>query len=167
MSSDETPEWVTLGSDEEVVWTGRPSPYLVKYYIGVAVGVGLAAVLALWILPANWQWVGWVTLVAALAVAGYAYVAYRATVYVVTSAKVYRKRGIVRTSVDTVRLDRIQNVSFSQTFLQRLVNCGDMAIDTAGSGGTEILFRSVPHPSRVNGLVIDRLPGDGHERAAV
>jgi len=167
MSVETAPDWVTLGAGEEVVWSGRPSPYLVKYWIGVALAVAAVGALVVWILPADWQWIGWLVVLAAVGVGGYAYVAHRSVVYVITSEKIYRKRGIVRTSTDTVRLDRVQNVSYRQTLPQRLVDCGDMAIDTAGSGGTEILFRSVPHPSTVNGLVVDQLPGERGERTAV
>lgn len=158
MSVASVPGWAKLGTDEETVWTGRPSPYLVKYWIAVTAGVVLVGLGALWLLPASWEWVGWLVVVGALVVAAYAYFLYRSVVYVVTTRKIYRKTGLLRTDVDTVRLDRIQNVSFTQTFLQRLVGCGDMSIDTAGSSGTEIVFRSVPNPSHVNSLLVDQVP---------
>ena len=60
MSSTDAPKWVTLAPDESIVWGGRPSPYLVKYWIEVAALVLLAGIVALvWILPSNWSWLGW------------------------------------------------------------------------------------------------------------
>jgi len=152
--------WVTLGPDESVVWRGKPSPYLVKYWIGVAAAVLLAGVVLLvWLLPADWSWLGWLVVAGGLGLGGYAYVAYRSVFYVLTTEKVYRKTGLVRTDVETVRLERVQNVSFSQSLLQRLVRCGDLTIVTAGSGTTGLVLRSVNHPSTVNGLVTDQLGG--------
>ncbi|WP_435345863.1 PH domain-containing protein [Haloarchaeobius sp. HRN-SO-5] len=163
MSSTTPREWVTLGSGEEVVWSGRPSPYLVKYWIGVTVGVFLAGLLTIWILPTNWHWIGWLVVLGAVGVGAYAYVLYQSVVYVITSEKVYRRRGLLHKSIDTIRLDRIQNVTFTQTFLQRLVDCGDMKLDTAGSGKAEMRFRSVPDPSYINGLLVDGM-ADGRRQ---
>ncbi|HKJ60124.1 MAG TPA: PH domain-containing protein, partial [Halobacteriales archaeon] len=99
---------------------GRPSPYLVKHWIGVAALVLLAGIVALvWVLPPNWGWIGWLAVVGGLVVAAYACVAYRTVYYVITTAKVYKKTGLLSTEVQTVRLDRIQNASFSQSLLQR------------------------------------------------
>lgn len=158
MSSPDAPKWVTLRPEESVVWGGRPSPYLVKYWIGVASLVLLAGIVALvWILPSNWGWLGWLAVVAGLVVAAYAYVAYRTVYYVITTDKTYKKTGLLSTDVQTVRLDRIQNAMYSQSLLQRPVGCGDMTIVTAGEGTEGLVFRSVPHPSRVNGLLTDQL----------
>jgi len=158
MSSSEAPKWVTLAPDESVVWGGRPSPYLVKYWISVAALVLLSGIVALvWILPSNWSWIGWLAIVAGLVVAAYAYEAYCTVYYVITTDKVYKKTGLLSTEVQTVRLDRIQNAWFSQSLLQRPVRCGDLTIVTAGEGTEGLVFRSVPHPSRVNGLLTDHL----------
>ncbi|MFD1514585.1 PH domain-containing protein [Halomarina rubra] len=153
------PNWVTLGTDERVEWVGRPSPYLVKYWLAVAVGVLLVGALVWVLVPAEWRWLSWPVFAAALAVGGYAVVAYRSVVYVITSRKVYRKRGILRRDVTTVRLDRIQNTSFTQTMLQKLTACGDMTVETAGSHEAELTFRCVREPASVNGLLSDRLFG--------
>lgn len=160
MADRETvPNWVTLGANERVEWVGRPSPYLVKYWLAIAAGVVLGGALLWFLLPVDWRWLSWPVFAAGLGVGGYAYLAYRSVVYVITSRKVYRKRGLVRRDVTTVRLDRIQNTSFSQTMLQKLVACGDMTVETAGSNETELVFRSVRDPSSVNGLLSDRLFG--------
>lgn len=162
MAAD-TPDWVTLGSGERVVWQGRPSLYLVRSRLGIATLVFLAGLAGVWFLPAEWTWVGWVVVLASGVAALYAYLGHWSVYYVVTSDKVYLKDGLVNFSVDTVRLDRIQNATLSQSVLQRLVSCGDIDIATAGEDSEPLVFESVPDPARVNGLLTDELPG---ERAA-
>ena len=158
MSTTDAPKWVTLAPDESVIWGGRPSPYLVKYWIGVATLVLLAGIVALvWILPSNWGWIGWLAIAGGLVVAAYAYVAFLSVYYVITTDKVYKKTGLLSTEVQTVRLDRIQNAMYSQSLLQRPIGCGDLTIVTAGEGTEGLVFRSVSHPSRVNGLLTDQL----------
>lgn len=161
MSAADLPDWVTLAHGETVRWSGKPSPYLVKYWISVAAVTLLAGILALvWLLPPNWTWIGWLVIAAGLVVGVYAYVGYQTVRYVVTSEKLYKKTGIVRTDVETVRLDRVQNAGFSQTFLQRRVDCGDLTVVTAGTGTEALVFRSVPDPATVNGLLVDRIQSE-------
>lgn len=158
MASD-TPQWVTLGDGERVVWQGRPSLYLVRSRLAIATLVFLAGLAAVWFLPADWTWLGWVVVLAGGVAALYAYLGHWSVYYVVTSDKVYLKDGLVNFSVDTVRLDRIQNATLSQSVLQRLVRCGDIDIATAGEDTESLVFQSVPDPARVNGLLTDELQG--------
>ncbi|MFC7046349.1 PH domain-containing protein [Halobacteriaceae archaeon GCM10025711] len=156
MANTNVPGWASLGPDEEVAWFGRPSPYLQRKWLLIAAGVGLLGVAGYFVLPPRIQVLGLAGIAGGVALGVAAAVLYRSVNYLVTSEKVYRKRGLVRRSVDTVRLDRIQNVRFQQTFFQRLISCGDVFIETAGTGGTELVLRSVYHPEEVNSLLLDR-----------
>lgn len=156
MAEQSPPDWATLAPDEEVVWMGRPSLYFVKYWLTVATVVLVVGVVLFAALPLDWSWVGWPIIAGAAGVSAYAYVQQRSVVYLVTTSKVYKKTGLFGKTVETVQLDRIQNVSFDQSFFQGLVDCGDMAVDTAGSGTTEIEFECVRDPARVNGLLVDQ-----------
>jgi len=153
------PGWVTLGAGESAVWSSRPSPYLVKKWIAIGIVVLLAGVLAYAIFPASIQWIPLLVVVASVPIGAWAYLLYRNVNYVVTTQKVYRKTGVFRRDVQTLRLANIQNVSFSQTWGQRLFSCGDVRIATSGTGTPPLVFRSVTNPESVNSLLVDRIEG--------
>lgn len=65
--------------------------------------------------------------------------------YVVTNYRVIRNTGILsKASVDS-RLDKINNVEHRQSLWGRLLNYGDVEIDTASETGTAV-FRNISHP---------------------
>ncbi|WP_435358860.1 PH domain-containing protein [Haloarchaeobius sp. DFWS5] len=154
--ADELPSWATLGPAERLVWKGNPSPYHVKKWLGVTTGVTILGIIGFLVFPVDWRWIPAVVVVAGLLVGAYAVVVVWNTVYVVTTEKLYRKRGILTQDIQTVRLDSIQNISLTQTKLQRLVSCGDLSITTAGTGSSSITLRSVEKPKFVNGILADR-----------
>jgi len=166
------PEWVTLTEGETVVWTGGPSPVQVLKELtgeGLLVVVGLAVaalrptevagvpIPGLELLPVGLGLVG-LGLVLVGVLAGLAtYLRFRAVEYVVTSEELYVKRGLVSRSVTNLRLDRVQDCGFEQSATQRLSGYGDVYVSTAGGGGVELVFRNVPDPAAVNGVVTERL----------
>jgi uncharacterized membrane protein YdbT with pleckstrin-like domain len=71
------------------------------------------------------------------------------TKFLITSQRLRISRGIVRRNVQETRLDRVQNVNFSQGVMDRLVNVGSVDFDTAGSDDSEFVFEWVNGPERV------------------
>lgn len=144
--------WLTLTDDEEIVWTEHPSLYthlgqvvlgLVLVVVGIAiarsdalqtdVGIGtLGSVLGLALMVVG----------AVVAVVGY--LRRTTTVYVLTTKHVYQKVGILRREVDPVRLDRVADMEYSQSLVERLLNIGDVHIMTAGTGGKDMVLEDVP-----------------------
>jgi len=154
------PEWVTLGEGEEIVWSGSPSLIVIAgSLVGGLLLMTAGVVLYGFVLPGDFEfrWVAWLLLPLGMLVAGAAYVRHRSTRYVVTTNEVYRKTGLLSRRVTSLRLDRIQNTSFEQSFLERLLSFGDVHVDTAGTGGTEITFESVANPQEVSGLLTEQL----------
>lgn len=154
------PSWVTLTEGETVVWSGRPSLLgslgsLLRGVLVAFAGVAIYVVLvAAEVEPRRPVLV--LVLVGGLLMA-YAILKHRSTRYVVTTNEVYRKEGLLSRRVTSLRLDRIQNTSFEQSFLQRLLSYGDVNIDTAGTGGTEITFEAVVRPQEVSKLLTEQL----------
>ena len=69
----------------------------------------------------------------------------RANEFVVTNFRVIRNTGILsKASVDS-RLDKVNNVEHRQSVWGRLLNFGDVEIDTASETGTAV-FRNISHP---------------------
>lgn len=163
-------DWIQLAPDERVAWRGRPSartlagdllPGALLVALGVAAGVALALGVTDATFP-RWTWL----LPPALIVVGAALAAlpalrWRSTHYVITSNEVYKREGLISESVEQLRLDRVQNTSYSQSAGQRLLGYGDVVIHTAGSGGTrpEIVFDDVPDPAEVHRILSAQLDG--------
>jgi uncharacterized membrane protein YdbT with pleckstrin-like domain len=161
MSRESTslPDWVTLTGDERVVWSGRPSLYPIVTSILVGVLIAVFGLALYWALPNDLQyrWLAYLLVPGGLLVTGIAYVRHRSTYFVVTNNEVYKKTGIFSREVTSLRVDRIQNTTFTQSLGQRLLSYGDVHIDTAGSGGTEIVFESVEDPQEVSSLLSEQL----------
>ena len=69
----------------------------------------------------------------------------RANDYVLTNHRIIQEIGVLsRRSMDS-RLDKINNVEHRQTLWGRLLNYGDVEIDTASETGAA-LFRNISHP---------------------
>ena len=97
------------------------------------------------------------TLLALAAVVGAVYLwkdfIRRANDYVLTNHRIIRETGVLsRRSMDS-RLDKINNVEHRQTFWGRLLNYGDVEIDTASETGAA-LFREISHPLEFKNAIL-------------
>jgi uncharacterized membrane protein YdbT with pleckstrin-like domain len=73
-----------------------------------------------------------------------------ATTYTITNRRLNIKRGIVSREIQETRLERVQNVNYSQSVYQRLMQIGDVDFDTAASGGDyDFIFYGVADPGEV------------------
>ena len=131
-------DWLTLDSDEQVVWKGQPR---IKSIIpAMIVGIPMIAVMGLGL----------------LVIAG-AYLSVKNTEYVVTDDSLYVKKGVLSRSVQKIGFDKVQNISFSQGVLGNHFGYGNIEISTAGGQGVEMRFRSIENPKQVqekiNGLM--------------
>jgi uncharacterized membrane protein YdbT with pleckstrin-like domain len=70
----------------------------------------------------------------------------------VTDQRVILEEGVLRRSSRVIPLDRVQDVSTTQTLFGRLFDYGSVAIDAAGTGGTE-RFDHVASPERLRDQV--------------
>jgi len=138
MSTDpSTLEWLTLEDDEELLWSSRPHRY--SLVPALVVGIPLSVLL-----------VG-IPIIAA------AYLNYTNTSYVVTDAGLYKKTGVLSRDVQKIGFDKVQNTSYSRSAVGSYFGYGNVDISTAGSGGAEMRFRSVPDPADVQQLVNRRV----------
>ena len=118
------------------------------YLKGLLIGVIIAVIAALlgdgFILP-------FVIVLAALAVAVViGFIRRMATVYTITNRRLNIKRGIFARDIQETRLERVQNVNYSQTVFQRLLQVGDVDFDTAASDADNLfVFNGVANPQEV------------------
>lgn len=77
--------------------------------------------------------------------------------YVLTTEEVYQKTGLFSRSVVNLPINHIQNIVYTQSFLERLLSYGTIQIDTAGEDGPEIILENVKDPKDVDALLTEQL----------
>jgi uncharacterized membrane protein YdbT with pleckstrin-like domain len=71
------------------------------------------------------------------------------TKYLLTNQRLRISRGIVRRNVQETRLERVQNVNYRQSVLDRVLGVGTVDFDTAGTDDSEFRFEWVDGPEKV------------------
>jgi hypothetical protein len=117
---------VDLQSGEKVIYQGHPSwrAILGFYLKGFAVGAA-AGVLATLLNDGG------------------------AGLGVVTDRRLNIKIGIVARKIQETRLQRVQNVNFTQGVYERLMQIGDVEFTTAGTDESNFVFAGVGQPEQV------------------
>ena len=139
---------VDLHPGEEVVFEGHPSwRALLSFYIGGVVAAVVVAVI-----------VGLITGVAVAILVGaallglvllYGFVKRMSTTYLVSTQRLYIRRGVLSKRVQQTRIDRVQNVNTDQSLRERVLRVGTVDFDTAGSDDSEFRFVGISHPANV------------------
>jgi uncharacterized membrane protein YdbT with pleckstrin-like domain len=83
-----------------------------------------------------------------------------ATSYTITDRRLHIKRGIVSRTIQETRLERVQNVNYNQSILQRMLQVGDVDFDTAAGDDYNFIFAGVAEPADVVHMV-DQATGHG------
>lgn len=71
------------------------------------------------------------------------------THYTITNKRLRIQRGIISRDIQETRLDRVQNVNFTQGVFQRMLQVGDVDFDTAGGDDYNFVFAGVAQPDEV------------------
>jgi uncharacterized membrane protein YdbT with pleckstrin-like domain len=144
-----------LHPGERVLYEGHPSwRSILDFYVK---GLALTAVICLLVAVATSVLgdevdSGLVTIVALVGVALTlltGFVKRVATNYTITDRRLHIKRGIVSRTIQETRLERVQNVNYHQTVLQRMLQVGDVDFDTAAGDDYNFVFSGVAEPADV------------------
>ena len=82
----------------------------------------------------------------------YPILAWRTTVYELTSKRMRLRDGIITRNGRDIPLSRITVVSFRKGLLDRLLGCGTLVVESAGEHG-ELALTEIPHVERVSALL--------------
>jgi uncharacterized membrane protein YdbT with pleckstrin-like domain len=137
-----------LQSGERVIYQGHPSwRAIIGFYLkGILVGAA-AAVLAALIDSVGLGILTFAVVVGATVLFGF--VKRIATVYTITDRRLNIKVGIIARKVQETRLQRVQNVNFSQGVYERVMQIGDVEFTTAGTDESNFVFAGVAQPEEV------------------
>jgi uncharacterized membrane protein YdbT with pleckstrin-like domain len=87
------------------------------------------------------------------------------TKYLITTQRLRISRGIVRRNVQETRLERVQNVNYQQSVLDRVFHVGNVDFDTAGTDDSEFRFEWVNAPETVVRAVDEAIHEAGATRS--
>ena len=76
-----------------------------------------------------------------------------ATSYTITNRRLHIKRGIVSRTIQETRLERVQNVNYQQSVIQRMLQIGNVDFDTAAGDDYNFVFSGVSDPADVVHMV--------------
>ena len=122
---------------EGIVWRGRG-----HWLAAFASPLGLLAFGVL--LVANGAGLGWLLLLAGIALGGAAWLSWTNQDYAVTERRVIAKEGIIRRHVAELPLRAVESTQVTQSVMGRLLGYGSVV--TAGTGGTRVRLQSVENP---------------------
>ena len=157
-----------LSPGEQIIFEGHPSwRSILDFY---AKGIGLTLVAAL--IAALATKIGGDVksgVVVAVAVIGVAitllagFIRRVTTSYTITNRRLHIRRGIVSRQIQETRLERVQNVNYTQGFFQRILQIGHVDFDTAGGDDYNFVFAGVADPEVVTEQVDRATARGGHE----
>jgi uncharacterized membrane protein YdbT with pleckstrin-like domain len=158
-----------LGDDESVVldlhphWTQLVLPVISLF------AVAALALFAMGVLP-DWQartTVQWVILAAAVVLLFFLsfmpWLRWITTNYVVTTERVVLRTGILSRTGRDIPLQRINDVTFHHTVVERLVGSGTLTIESAGERG-QVVLAKVPRVEAVQSTLYQLAEEDDMRR---
>jgi uncharacterized membrane protein YdbT with pleckstrin-like domain len=144
-----------LAPGEEVMFQGHPSwRSIIAFYIkGLLVVLVVALAVGLGTNIANDNTdsssVALVALVGVAVVVLGGFIKRITTHYTITTRRLHIKRGIIAREIQETRLERVQNVNYNQSLIQRMLQVGDVDFDTAAGDDYNFVFAGVANPDEV------------------
>jgi len=144
-----------LTEGEEIVREFRPHWRMLVIPLGWTLLLGAAVVLT-WIYPPDRNWFDWgvtgIAGVAWLILGLYPLIAWFFTLYVLTNERLIRRSGVLARHGLEIPLEQVNDVTFTQTILERILHSGDLLIESAGTQG-QSKFSNIPEPEEFHSLL--------------
>jgi membrane protein YdbS with pleckstrin-like domain len=119
----------------------------------------LAAAIVYWVLsadpPENSRWALMAAPVALLLMTFIRHIRRRTTLLTVEGERIHYEAGLFSKTTRIIELSKVQDVRVDQTFSQRLVNVGDLSLETAG-GSSRIVMASIDRPKEAAEHILER-----------
>jgi uncharacterized membrane protein YdbT with pleckstrin-like domain len=176
------PDWLSLDTDEAVVWRGAPrirrvlptaaaaTLWIGLLVLGVLLGPRFAPVPARALPDGLLVGAAFLLALPALAAAGGAFLRTANVEYVLTDRNCYRKAGVLSTRVSRIGLSTVERTSLTKGVWGNAFDYGTISISTAGSDGVDLRFADLDDPEPVRTemrrLIGTRRPRDDREASS-
>lgn len=84
---------------------------------------------------------------------------WRSTKYLLTDRRVMIKKGMIRKKTVYIHFNKVQDISISQSLLERLFQSGDIKI-FGGHENTQMLLENIPNPVEVDDMINRLIEGE-------
>ncbi|HYO07828.1 MAG TPA: PH domain-containing protein [Tepidisphaeraceae bacterium] len=160
------------GDDEIVYYEGRPTLRADQAKVAFWLLVGLA-LLALpviaWLMEwPQWRW--WMTLaciVIAVVVMIVPWIITRATRYRITNYRIDFERGVLTKRIDTLELWHVDDISFAQGLVDRMMNVGSIIIVSDDRTSPRLELHGIPEPRKIFDALKQRVIAVKRQRGVV
>lgn len=143
---------------QEVIFTVSPTVKFVMAGYGLAVllaflFVGLFSIVLPGVSPLIAVLIGLLFLI----VPAYYHLRQKLVRYSLTDTTIEIDRGLISRSTQNVPLRRIQDVTVSATFMQRLLGFGDIVVDNASETGGKVVLDNIDSPRKYADLLLKQM----------
>ncbi len=149
-----------LNENEELILDIHPH----WWYFAQSGGAAVAAVVA-WYMGASridggfMEWLPkglGIVFALALVWVGWEYLQWRFTNFAITNARVIYQEGLLSKKGVEIPLERVNNVNFSQTVIERILGAGDLLIESGGQDGQQ-RFTDIKRPQEVKKILLNHV----------
>jgi uncharacterized membrane protein YdbT with pleckstrin-like domain len=147
---------VDLMDGEAEIWSGHPTwratlSYILKGLLAGLILLGIGVLV---------DWAGGETFWTIAGVIAFLVVAFltvvsgwvlrRFTVYTITTRRIHMRKGILSKTETSTSLDRLQNITISQSLIDRMLKTGTVDFDTASDDPADTFrFVGIDHPQQL------------------
>ena len=163
----------SLNPDEELILDLHPHWWhFVAPVSGLAASVVIAVFLTRLSVSADWNWLkqflGWTRWVVVVVAIGFLVVRtlqWNTTHFVVTSHRVIYRHGVIGKIGIDIPLERVNNVSIHQSVFERVIDAGDLLIESGGEDGQQ-RFTDIRGPDEVQNIIHNAIRVHGGSRSS-
>jgi uncharacterized membrane protein YdbT with pleckstrin-like domain len=152
-----------LNDGEEIILDRNPHALaLIGPVALLVVGAVAGGLVAKYVNPGDGDvngWINWATLIVpAIALGRFIakFIRWRTTNFVVTTDRLVYRHGVIAKKGMEIPLERINNISSSQTIFERLIGSGDLLIESGGENGQQ-RFTDVKKPFEVQATIYKQI----------
>ena len=141
-----------MEKSEKIVFETHPSK-MGTFFNHTATAIILLIIGFLLLVQFDWSIFAAIPVFVGLIVFLVGYVKWRSVVYGLTTNRIIVLKGVFAKELYENRLSRVQDIRMKISLRQRLYNCGDIFLTTAGTSGVECLWQDIPDPRKKEALL--------------
>ena len=93
-----------------------------------------------------------------------ALIKWRTTYFVVTSHRLIYRQGVVARNGVEIPLERVNNVNFEQSIFERLIQVGDLLVESGGQEGQQV-FSDIARPEELQNIIHSTIQREKNQRS--
>lgn len=136
------------------------TPTLKFVYVGYALTIFAAIILVLLLtifVPGFVPLIGVLIGILLLLIPAYFHVKQKLVRYSLTDTTIEVDRGLISRTTQNIPLRRVQDVTVTATFFQRILGFGDITVDNASEDGGKVVLDNVDSPGKHAELILERM----------